>query len=58
VAKVVGTLFKLLLAPLNKILSREARYDSCSGSYFLGIKDSRIELSHKEILILYKGLCR
>lgn len=55
IARVFGILFTILLRPLERVISKESLYDSCSGVYFLGVKFDGDMLTHKQLISLYKG---
>lgn len=54
-AKAIGVLSRILLRPFSMLMSTASFYDSSSGVYFMGRKREKFELSHKELIKLYKG---
>ena len=46
---------ELLMRPLRFLVSRASMYDSAADVYFLGSKSNKIEVTHKQLLGLYKG---
>lgn len=55
VANVLALPFKLLLNSFEFILDKRSAFDSSSGVYFFGKKSDK-EISHKDLIKLYKGM--
>jgi SAM-dependent methyltransferase len=55
IARVIGLFFDLLTRPLGAFVSAESMYDASSGVYFFGKKSEGHNLTHKELVVLYKG---
>ena len=55
ISQVVGTVLGIVLRPLDGLLSEKSLFDAPSGVYFLGRKVEGIRISHKELVLLYKG---
>jgi SAM-dependent methyltransferase len=53
--KLFGVVFGLLLRPFCYLTSMGSKYDSPSGVFFMGRKSEKTELSHKDLITLYKG---
>ena len=48
--------FWLLLRPFGVLVREKSLYDSPSGVYFMGSKSDKLEVTHKQLVGLYKGL--
>jgi SAM-dependent methyltransferase len=57
-ARLVGLFFGIALRPLGYLVSKASMWDASSGVYFLGRKSSKREVTHKELVKLYKGQFR
>lgn len=57
-ARVFGLLTNLLVRPFSRLSSEASMFDGPSGVFFLGRKDSKFSLSHKELVTLYRGQFR
>lgn len=57
-SKIITRLLEIPLIPFRWLTSDESRFDSCSGSFFLGIKESNYQMSHKQLIGLYRGMCK
>ena len=55
VARVFGVCFNFLLRPFSGLMSKASLFDASSGVFFMGRKKSGHEVSHKELVSLYKG---
>ncbi len=55
ISKLISIFFETALIPFRFLISDRSRFDSCSGSYFLGVKDGIYQVSHKEVVRLYNG---
>ena len=47
--------FAVLLRPFGFLVSKRSLYDSPSGVYFLGSKSDKLEVTHKQLIKLYRG---
>ena len=47
--------FEVLLRPFGFLVSKKSMYDAASGSYFMGTKSTKTEVTHKQLIALYKG---
>lgn len=54
-ARVVALLIGLIMCPLKLITSKKSMYDASSGVFFLGSKVDKQNLTHKDLVNLYKG---
>ena len=55
VARVFGVFSQLLLRPFSSLMSKASLFDASSGVYFMGRKRGGYDVSHKELVSLYKG---
>lgn len=55
VARVFGVCSNFLLRPFSFLMSKASLFDASSGVYFMGRKKSGHDVSHKELVSLYKG---
>ena len=55
VARVFGVFSQLLLRPFSSLMSKASLFDASSGVYFMGRKRCGYDVSHKELVALYKG---
>lgn len=55
ISRVIGFTFQKILAPLSFVLSKDSMHDSSSGVYFMGNKRSKGEITHAELVNLYRG---
>ncbi len=53
--RIAGLFSGVLLRPFGGLVSTGSMYDASSGVYFMGYKNSKNKLSHKELISLYKG---
>lgn len=54
-ARVVALFIGLIMRPLKLITSKKSMYDASSGVFFLGSKVDNQNLTHKDLVNLYKG---
>jgi SAM-dependent methyltransferase len=54
-ARVLGLSTGLLLRPFAFLVSEKSMHDASSGVFFMGRKRSNFNLSHKELIALYRG---
>lgn len=54
-AQILGLLAGVLLKPFRYLTSKESLFDSPAGVYFLGKKAVGYQLSHAELILLYRG---
>lgn len=54
-AKFIGVFLGIILRPLSLFISNKSMYDAPSGVFFLGKKVGNNNLTHKELIKLYKG---
>lgn len=52
----LGTFAGLLVKPLSRAVSDASLHDSSSGVFFLGSKDPKHSITHRDIVSLYRGL--
>lgn len=52
---ILGYLTTIILRPFGFFIRKSSLYDSSSGVYFLGKKNTGYSLKHKELINLYKG---
>ena len=55
IAKFIGIFIGILVRPFSFIVSKESMYDASSGVFFIGKKHTNKNLSHKDLVSLYKG---
>jgi len=56
IASVFGVFFRIVFRPLTFILKKTSLFDSCTGSFFMGIKDDGYRLQPKDLLKYYNGM--
>lgn len=54
-ARIFYFLMSFLMRPLKYFISKKSLFDGSSGVFFLGRKNKSFQLSHKELIRLYKG---
>lgn len=54
-ARMAGVLAGIVLRPLKNLTSKKSLFDSSAGVFFLGRKAIGYQLSHAELISLYKG---
>ena len=57
IARLIGLVFGLVLRPLDKLVSKEAMFDSPSGVFFMGKKTAGFRVKHRDLVNLYRGQC-
>jgi hypothetical protein len=55
IARIFGWAFSLLSRPFALMLSSKSMYDASSGVYFLGRKTRKHQVSHRDLVALYRG---
>lgn len=58
VARIVGATFDILLRPFAHFMVKASLHDSPSETWFMGAKSGKTEVTHKELIALYKGQLR
>ena len=54
-ARILGLVFGMLMRPFAYLVSSKSMHDASSGVFFLGFKRIDHDLSHKELVSLYRG---
>ena len=54
-ARILGLAFGILMRPFAYLVSAKSMHDASSGVFFLGLKRIDHDLSHKELVSLYRG---
>lgn len=55
IARIIGFGMSLLMRPFKYLTSEASLYDASSGVYFMGKKKAGYQISHKDLVKLYKG---